>query len=138
MSDYNEKILSRVNTSLNDIQWKDTLNIYNNVKFYTSNAVSSVFKIINGNYSDARIAIYNDLVLHFYAHVVNLKNISTSTSNYTQIITVTPGYISGITFITRDELNNAWIKVISDGRILVAGNVSNNELYFNLHYIISK
>lgn len=138
MSDYNEKILSRVNTSLNDIQWKDTLNIYNNVKIYNINNINECVTLNNGNFSDVRAAIYNDLIFQLYAHITNLQNMpSPNLTKYIHIGYLQSNCNAAISYYVPIINSTIGVSIQPNGELAIpTQSLPQTDIYFNLIHII--
>ena len=138
MSDYNEKILSRINTSLNDIQWKDILNIQNSVKVYNINNINECVILNNGSFSDVRAAIYNDVIFQLYAHVTNLQNMSSPhLTNYIHIGYLQPNCYAAISYYVPIMNSTIGVSIQPNGELAIPQKtITQTDIYFNLIHII--
>ena len=140
MSDYNEKILSRINTSLNDIQWKDILNIQNNVKVYNINNINECVILNNGSFSDVRAAIYNDTIFQLYAHINSLQNMpSPNLNKYVHIGYLQPNCYAAISYYVPIINSTMGVSIQSNGELTIpTQSLLHTDIYFNLVHIIQK
>ena len=137
MGTFIKKSLVRTNTALNDIQWEN----YHTAVYYDDDAINNnLITITKGTIEALHIAIFDNAVIDFYAHITNLNNISTDINNYSQILTFNQRITPCSTFITTDLQNKVWILFSTNGTLSIVNLSSaqeNLDIYVKTTYIVN-
>ena len=137
MSTFIKKSLVRTNTELNAIQWEN----HHTAVYYDDDAIgNNLITITKGTIEALHIAIFDNSVIDFYAHIINLNDISTDINSYSQILTFNQRITPCTTFITTDLQNKVWILFSTNGTLSIVNLSSAQEyldIYFKTTYIVN-